>query len=304
MAIFYFDLRPVSRREGDSAIRAWAYATGTRQVDIRTGCVFDFSRKAVEILATGKVGSADWRAAERAERNWNSKVARELILALPCELALNEQVELLIKYARWLRQTRGVAVEWAVHEAPGDPRNRHGHLVLTTRRVSDTGVYGKKTRELDVSRTSGPIVMRWRQRWELITNATLAAAGSDARIDHRSLQARGITRPARLHMGQTQTAQHRAGYDTAAGKHNAAVDEIEKINAELARASSRLRHLFALRQRERVKWQMRIAGRRRYKAAGLGITPAILGRYKTPDFESATIKQGPAGSHRRIARHR
>ena len=276
MAIYHFDLDHVSRAAGDSAIRLWAYTTGTRQTDARTGYAYDYSHKASEILAAGKVGPTDWEAAERTERYSNAKVARTLILALPCELDIRRQIDLLVKYVRWLRERMGVAIEWAVHKAPGDPRNRHGHLLITTRRVSGDGVHEEKTRELDVPKTSGHIVLRWRQRWELLTNAALASAGSPARIDHRSLAARGITRPARMHMGQQQTAKHRAGYDTPAGKHNAAVDEIERINAELARIGSRTRHLMALRRRERTRKQMRKARQRnRWRAAGLGIAPAI-----------------------------
>ena len=55
VAIYHFDLAAVSRREGDSAVDKWAYATGTRQVDERTGRIYDHTCKASEILATGKV---------------------------------------------------------------------------------------------------------------------------------------------------------------------------------------------------------------------------------------------------------
>ena len=305
VAIFYFDLETVSRAGGESAIHAWAYATGTRQVDARTGCVYDFSHKAGEILAAGKFGPADWPATEAAERRWDAKVARKLILALPHELSLYRQIDLLAKYARWLRDAFGFAVEWAVHEAPGDPRNRHGHLVMTTRRVGNDGVHGKKFRELDVPKTSGPIVLYWRRRWELLTNSCLACARSDARIDHRSLAARGITRPPRQYMGQQQAAQHRAGYDTPAGKHNAAVDEIEKINAELARMNSRIRHFLALRRRERVKRQMRVARQRgRRRASEVGIAPAISDRREQPAPTPTAVPQGPAVPRRKTPRRR
>ena len=275
-------------------------------MDVRTGCVYDWSSKRPEILAAGKVGPVDWQTTEKAEARWNAKVARTLEVALPCELSLHRQINLLVAYARWLRQAFDFAVEWAVHEAPGDARNRHGHLVMTTRRVSDDGIHEEKFRELDVPKTSGLIVLYWRQRWQLLTNSLLACAGSDARIDHRSLAARGITRPARLHMGQTQSAQHRAGYSTPAGKHNAAVDKIEKINAELARLNSRIRYFAMLRRRERVKRQMRNARlRNRRRGRGFGITPAISNQSKTPQALPFVPIQGPVKTpYGKIARHR
>ena len=48
-------LPPSPAGEGDSAVDKWAYATGTRQVDERTGRIYDHTCKASEILATGKV---------------------------------------------------------------------------------------------------------------------------------------------------------------------------------------------------------------------------------------------------------
>ena len=262
MAIYHFDLKAVSRKEGESSVAAWAYATGTRQVDERTGLVYDFAWKAPEILYRGQAGPVDWQATERAERRWDAKVARTLIVALPHELSLRAQINLVAALANWLRESRGVAVTWAVHEAPGDPRNRHGHLVITTRRVDENGRHGAKTRELDVAKTSEAIVTRWRHRWQLLANSSLAAAGSDARIDHRSVQARGLTRPARLHLGPEQAKQERQGYRTVAGRHNATVDEIERINSELTLVGRRIRHVLDLQRRARVKRQIRQARQR------------------------------------------
>ena len=262
MAIFHFDLKAVSRKEINSSVDKWAYATGTCQVDERTGRVYDHSGKAQEILYRGQAGLVDWQAAERAERRWDAKVARTLIVALPHELSLRAQINLVAAEANWLRESRGVAVTWAVHEAPGDPRNRHGHLVMTTRRVDENGKHGKKTRELDVAKTSEGIVTRWRHRWQFLVNSSLASAGSDARIDHRSVQARGLTRPARVHLGPEQAEQERQGYRTAASRHNAKVDEIERINAELMLVGRRIRHVLDLQRRARVKRQIRQARQR------------------------------------------
>lgn len=254
MAIFHYDLRSVSRREGDSTIRARAYATGTCQMDARTGMVHDWSKKAAEILATGKVGPADWQVTEKAETRWNSKTGRTLMVALPWELGLKEQRRLMRRYAAWLRRWYGLAAEWAIHRAPDDSRNVHGHFVFTTRVVDDHGRHGAKLRDLDCARASGMIVMAWREAWEQLSNEALAKAAVQARIDARSLVARSILRPARVHLGREQTEQQRNGYQTAAGRHNARVDEIERLNAELYRITDEQRRL--LRKR-RLQFQRR-----------------------------------------------
>ncbi len=263
MAIYHFAVSSVSRRLGQSFVAAWAYITGTLQTDARTGRIYDYRRKAPEVLATGAVGPANWQAAEAAEKRWDAKVARTIIVALPCELDLAAQVTLLIKLARGLRDKHGVACVWAVHEAPGDARNRHGHLLLTTRRVDDAGTYGAKTRELDVSRVSARVITHWRGRWSLLANGALLMARSSAQVNNQSLAARGITRPARLHLGPERSMQQRKSYRTAAAQHNADVDEIEQTNEAIARVNRQIKILSARRCRARVEHQLQQGRRRR-----------------------------------------
>ena len=266
MAVYHFDVSSVSRRLGQCAVAAWAYISGTRQVDERTGRVYDYAHKARDVLAKGSFGPTNWQACERAEKRWDSKVARTIIVALPCELDLAAQISLLCKLARGLREQHGVACGWAVHAAPKDARNRHGHLLITTRRVDDAGNYEAKTRELDVRPTSARVLTHWRGRWALLVNGALLMARSrSSQVSRRSLAARGITRPARMHMGPERTKQQRQGYRTAAAKHNAAVDEIERANKAIARVNRQISILVARRRRVRVEHQIKQGCRRRWR---------------------------------------
>ena len=140
MAIYHFALSAVSRAAGQSAVRVWAYITGTRLLDERTGKIANYARKAKEVLAVGTTGPVNWQATERAERRKDAKVARHLIVALPSELALAAQIALLVVYAAWLRAKHGVAVGWAIHAPPHDARNVHAHLLITTRTVDQDGM--------------------------------------------------------------------------------------------------------------------------------------------------------------------
>ena len=233
MAIFHFSVASVSRRAGQSAVRSSAYITGTRQVDERTGRVANYTRKAKEVQARGTVGTVDWQQTERAERRKDSKVARSIIVALPAELDLRLQRTLVSRYATWLRQSHGMALEWAIHAAPGDPRNIHAHLLLTTREVDDDGVHGRKLRALDCAGTSRHIIKRWRQSWQDHCNDLLGEYTLNTHIDCRSLANRGISRPPHRHLGPEQSSQHRRGYATAAGRFNLKVDEYERLQKEL-----------------------------------------------------------------------
>ena len=130
-----------------------------------------------------------------------------------------------------------------------------------------------KLRPLDRPRTSGAILKRWRQEWEEACNRALDEHCVDARVDCRSLAARGILRPARQHLGPENARRHLLGYPTEGSVHNAKVDAIERANAELARTRSRLHHFLATQRRERVQRQMRNARCRRKQTIANAISP-------------------------------
>jgi Ti-type conjugative transfer relaxase TraA len=77
-------------------------------------------------------------------------------------------------------------VHWDMAE-DGMPKP-HAHVMLTMRAVDEHG-FGQKVR--DWNRTE--MVERWRERWAELANERLAELDIDARIDHRSLEAQGIT---------------------------------------------------------------------------------------------------------------
>ena len=87
-----------------------------------------------------------WNAAEAAEKQRNSRVAREYQVALPPELTPSQRLELARTLSRELADRYNVAVDLAVHDPRpgGDPRNFHAHLLTTTREITPTGL-GAKT---------------------------------------------------------------------------------------------------------------------------------------------------------------
>ncbi|WP_217539573.1 MobA/MobL family protein, partial [Stenotrophomonas sp. GbtcB23] len=79
-------------------------------------------------------------------------------------------------------------IQASIH-SPGtrDGRNFHVHILATTRRMTPDG-FGDKTRELDGG-SSGRSEVEWvRATVAELTNAHLALAGIDARVDHRRLE--------------------------------------------------------------------------------------------------------------------
>jgi hypothetical protein len=136
-------------------------------------------------------------------------VAREYLVALPIELTHPQRVDLARGFAQDLADRYGFAVDVVLH-APrnfrgSDPRNFHAHLLATTREVSREGLGRKTTFDLsDETRRGlglGPGVRELffaRQHWAEAANIALESAHVDARIDHRTLAAQGITRERKL----------------------------------------------------------------------------------------------------------
>jgi hypothetical protein len=236
MAIFRLQIRPVARASGRTATSAAAYRAGERIRDERTGGLYDHSKRQdvlhKEIFLPSKLDqthagtewardrSTLWNTAEKAERQSNSRVAREYQVALPAELSAEQRVSLARTFSREVADRYGVAVDLAIH-APrpeGDPRNYHAHLLATTREVTPEGLGPKTGLDMggEVRSELGLPPSReefktLRARWAELTNEALQAANVAARVDHRTLQAQGIDRAPIPYLPRSALAAERRG---------------------------------------------------------------------------------------------
>ena len=217
MALYFLNIKAISRSAGRSAPAAAAYRAGERIRDERTGVLHNYSGRRdvihTEIFVPGTLTSelpdwvrqraALWNAAEAAEHRRNSRVAREYQVTLPHEPSAQQRLELARNFSCELSDRHNVAIDLAVHEPRpgGDPRNHHAHLLATTRELTAAGL-GAKT-GLDMPQTerirrgllSEPAeFMAIRERWATLVNDSFHAAGLTERVDHRSLKAQGIDR--------------------------------------------------------------------------------------------------------------
>ncbi len=219
MAIYHCSLRVFSRERGHSAVAAAAYRSGQKLVCERTGTIHRYEKRrgvvTSFILTPG--GSPDkfsdrmtlWNAAEEAETRKNSRVAREVIIALPHELGIEERERLTRDMALYLVEKYRVTVDAAIHspvtEDGHDLRNHHAHLLFTTRELTREGL-GAKTRILDDKITGPQQIEIIREVWETLANDALSRTGqSDVRIDRRTLEAQGIERVPQIHEGKVST---------------------------------------------------------------------------------------------------
>ena len=216
---------------------AAAYRAGVTLTDERTGRVHRYEKRkgvksafiltpngAPETLLSRTVL---WNAAEGSENRKNSRVAREVILALPHELSDEQRAQLCRDMALYLIERYRVCVDVAIHTPCGDdPRNHHAHLLFTTREVGKEGL-SDKTRVLD-DKVSGPEEIEIiREVWETLANDALHHAGfTDIRIDRRSLEDQGVERIPQTHEGKA--SKNASAYESQLGQAFASSRQDEK----------------------------------------------------------------------------
>ena len=220
MAIFHLSVKIHGRSAGMSAVAGAAYRAGQALEDERTGESHDYTRRGAvdhtEILAPDDAPSWTqdrgrlWNEVEAAETRKNSQVAREVVVALPKELAAEDQRELVRGFVGEQCVARGMVADVAYHDiGSGNP---HAHVLLTTRRIGPDGFAGKAR-----SWNDRGMVEDWRREWAAHANRALSRASWPERIDHRSL------------VSQRQDALHR-------GDRAAAVELDRKPGVHLGRA--------------------------------------------------------------------
>lgn len=225
MAIYRLAAQVISRGAGRSAIAAAAYRAGERLVDRRTGEVHDYTHRGGVLDRTiiAPVHSPDWALdrqelwarVEAGEARADAQLAREVCIALPAELSLAEQRELIHEYARDTWVARGMVADIAIHaaHAGGDDRNVHAHVMMTMRELDGDRFATRKQREWN----DRALLEQWREAWERAANRALERAGRSERIDHRSLADQGLDREPEPKQGPVATVIEREGRRSHAG---------------------------------------------------------------------------------------
>ncbi|RYJ04349.1 MAG: Ti-type conjugative transfer relaxase TraA, partial [Acetobacteraceae bacterium] len=244
MAIYHLSAKVISRGSGRSAVAAAAYRAAERLHDDRLGRDQDFTAKTGvvhrEVLLPE--GAPDawqdratlWNAVEAAEKRKDAQVAREVEVALPRELSPAEGIALARDFAAREFVARGMVADVCVHWPQGadGEAKPHAHILLTTRRVEpgqdgEAGRFGAKAREWNATE----LLVGWRERWAGLANARLAEQGHDARVDHRSLAAQGISLEPQHKVGPAgqrraergEAAERRAEHDAIARRNGARI---------------------------------------------------------------------------------
>lgn len=279
MAIYHLHNKIISRADGRSSVGAAAYRAGERLTNERDGRVHDYTRKGnvehSEIIAPdnapewAKNRETLWNEVEKNEKNIDAQLCRELEVALPAELTLEQQKELLRDFVKELVD-QGAIIDAAIHNPPGNP---HGHLLMTMRALDKNGQWMAKQKKEYILDKNGqkqydPIkktykcktvkmtnwddpetLKKWRENWEKAVNRHLERAGHETRIDHRSLEAQGIDREPQIHEGRARVIQKK---ETQRGR-SVELDR-SRINREIKERNEKFKKL----DRQQVRYQKNV----------------------------------------------
>jgi hypothetical protein len=147
------EAKVVSRGAGRSAAAAAAYLSCSRIYNDYDGIQHDYTRKQglvwqqVFLPPQAPPEWQDreklWNAVEAAEKAKDSRLARELVVALPIELNQEQQISLIEEFIQEQFVADGMCADAAIHDTDG--HNPHAHILLTVRPLDEKGQWQYKT---------------------------------------------------------------------------------------------------------------------------------------------------------------
>jgi len=163
MAIYHLEAKMITRSIGRSAVAASAYMSCSRIMNDYDGVLHDYTRKKglvwEQVFLPDNASSewADrsklWNAVESAEKTKDSRLARELVVALPVELDTNGWINLLTEYIKINFVSDGMCADVAIHNT--DRHNPHAHILLTVRPLDRNGRWQHKTEKEYLCKRNG-----------------------------------------------------------------------------------------------------------------------------------------------------
>ena len=80
-----------------------------------------------------------WNAAEAVEKQWNSQLARRWVLTIPREIPPDQYAVLVREFCEQQFVSKGMIVDFAIHDTYPPGHNPHAHVMLTMRAMDEHG---------------------------------------------------------------------------------------------------------------------------------------------------------------------
>ncbi len=155
MAIYHLEAKVITRGTGRSVVAAAAYASCSQIYNEYDGVMHDYVKKRGNIYseiflppnapAQWQDRAELWNAVEVAEKSKDSRLARELIVALPIELQIDEWKSILKNFITENCVDKGMCADVNIHDTDG--HNPHAHILLTVRPLDEKGKWQSKTQK-------------------------------------------------------------------------------------------------------------------------------------------------------------
>ena len=252
MAIYHLSMGHVSRSTGRSAVQSVAYITRSCLYEERRGITADYRAKNGEVVwkTMAPEGSGIdsknldfWNKLENfeddcAEKRYLSvetrdkflsttRTAHTYVFALPRELDIKQNEQLLETVISEYFVSKGLGVTYSIHWEEGNP---HAHIQCTNRAIEGNLYEGGKFSDLKVARElfTKQALKQTREFFALKTNEMFKDLNMEVRIDHRSNEERGIDRIPTLHKGYIAHQMEKQGLASQIVKNNLQITEINK----------------------------------------------------------------------------
>lgn len=149
MSYSFCKAKAISRTaSGGSAVAAAAYRAGEELRDEEHGKTWKYKKDEVTYSKITLPDNAPpefadratlWNSVQKAEKNSDSRLARELVIGFPNELSQEQAQKIMDDFAKYLAK-KGMCVDVAIHWKDG---NHHAHMMLTTRKLDKNGRWAK-----------------------------------------------------------------------------------------------------------------------------------------------------------------
>ena len=243
MAIYGFDIQPISRLHGGSVSKTAAYILRENIYDSCSGEThyYSYSKDLLhsEVLVPDYaprdflILSTLLSAIDRAEKRYDARTGRLVRLTLPNdkEFSDEERFALARTFVKEAFISQGMCAVIAIHAGRNeDPAkcNPHAHVLITDRPVDSNGLCARKNRDWNKKEQ----LYKWRALWAEVQNRAFKEKGMEIRVSHESLEVQGIDRQPTRPLGRAATALERKGIQTEIGNRNREIEAQQREREE------------------------------------------------------------------------
>ena len=238
MATYHCSVRMITRGKEGSVASSLSYIRGERVYDKYLGKWHDNSFRAdvlhKEIRLPPSV-PLDYLNPQRlvdalndSERRIDSQMARSIILALPNEMDITQQIKLVREFIGQYFIANNMGAVFAIHSGHKESKincttdirmgNPHAHIIAPIRQIGESGFYRTKleTRQFNTKK----YLYSMRESWADIQNREYEQMGLPVRVSHESLYVQSINRKPTVHLSAKDISLEQRGIATPHGNIN------------------------------------------------------------------------------------